>query len=256
MTLLESSVGALDLEQLRRSCASCALHELCLPTGIYSDALERLDAVIRDKRLLNRGKPLFRQGDAFHSLFVVRSGSLKTFVENRAGNVQMLGFHLPGEIIGMDALANNRHLCAAEALECTDICELPYARLQHVAHQVPALHRQLMRIMSREIGSDQSHLVMMGTRLAQERLAIFLRSFADRYKRLSWDPLKLLLPMSRLDLANYLGLALETVSRLFSQMDEAGILAVHRKRVQILRPDRLAEMCADDEQASRGDETP
>lgn len=246
LTLTELGAVILDLDQLRRSCASCALRKLCLPAGIDEPDLQRLDVVVRDKRLLERGKALYRQGDAFHALYVVRTGSLKTFVENPAGDVQVLGFHLPGEIVGMDALADNRHLCGAEALERASICELPYVQLQRVVSEIPKLHQQLGRVVSREVAADHGHLVMMGRQHAQERLAIFLRGFAERYERLSRDPLRLLLPMSRHDLANYLGLAMETVSRLFGRMETENILAVDRKKVHILRPALLAGLCGDE----------
>jgi CRP/FNR family transcriptional regulator len=241
----------LDIDQIRRSCGSCALHELCLPAGIDSDDLKRLDSTVRDKRTLDRGKMLFRQGDSFHALYVVRSGALKTFVEGADGQTQVLGFSLPGEIVGVDALSNDYHLCGAIALERTSICELPYNQLQRVVSEVPSLQRQLMRFISREIVSEQHHLVVMGKQQAQERLAIFLRSLSDRYGRLSRDSSNLTLPMSRSDIANYLGLVIETVSRLFSRMESAGILAVDRKSVRILRPDLLAQLCAASERAPR-----
>lgn len=243
---MDNSLGpfdALDLHQLRRSCGECALSELCLPAGIDQADLERLDTAVRDKRMLERGDRLYRQGDSFHSLYVVRSGSLKTVVESDQGDAQILGFHLPGELIGVDALANDIHLCAAEALERTSVCELPYAQLQRVMEEVPSLQRQLMRVVSREVAAEQSHLVMMGRQQAQERLAIFLRCLSERYGRLSRDTVTLTLTMSRYDIANYLGLVVETVSRLFTRMEAAGVLAVNRRTVCILEPDLLAAMC-------------
>jgi CRP/FNR family transcriptional regulator, anaerobic regulatory protein len=240
---MEPTATVLDLNQLRRSCSSCALNELCLPAGIGGDDLDRLDATVKDKRTLDRGAVLYREGDAFDALYVVRSGSLKTFVQNEAGDMQILAFHLPGEIIGFDALATNEHVSQAEALERSSICELPYARLQQVTSEVPALHRQLMRVISREVVEEHRHLVMMGKQQAQEQLATFLRSLADRYQRLQRDSTALSLSMSRYDIANYLGLVVETVSRLFSRMEEMGVLEVNRKSVTILRPDLLAALC-------------
>ncbi len=243
MNPIENSAAVMDIEQLRRGCGACALHELCLPAGIDRIDLERLDSAVRDKRTLDRGKMLFRQGDAFNALYVVRSGSLKTFVENPDGEVQVLGFVLPGEILGVAALVNDRHPMTAEALERSSVCELPYTQLQQIVGEVPALHRQLMRVISREVVADNGHLVMVGRQQAQERLAIFLQSLADRHARLSHDAVTLTLSMSRYDIANYLGLVVETVSRLFSRMELAGILTVNRKSVQILRPDLLAQLC-------------
>jgi CRP/FNR family transcriptional regulator len=250
---MEPAANVLDLNQLRRSCSSCALYELCLPAGIGVDDLDRLDATVKDKRALDRGDMLYREGDPFEALYVVRSGALKTFVQNEAGDVQILGFHLPGEILGFDALATNLHVSQAEALERSSICELPYARLQQVTSDVPALHRQLMRVISREVVEEHRHLVMMGRQQAQEQLASFLRSLADRYQRLHRDGSALNLPMSRYDIANYLGLVVETVSRLFSRMEEMGVLEVNRKSVRILRPELLAALCRSDAAPRRKD---
>ncbi len=197
---------------------------------------------VRDKRLLERGDHLYRQGEIFHSLYVVRSGSLKTVVESHEGDAQILGFHLPGELIGVDALADDHHLCGAEALERTSICELPYIQLQKVMAEVPLLQHQLMRAISRDVAAEQRHLVMMGRPQAQERLAIFLRNLSERYGRLSRDAKTLTLTMSRYDIANYLGLAVETISRLFTRMEAAGVLAVNRKTVSILKADILMAM--------------
>ena len=233
----------LDIHHLRRSCRSCGLYELCLPAGIDESDLAQLDAAVRDKRMLARGESLFRQDDPFTSLYVVRSGSMKTVVADANGDTQVLGFHLPGEIVGVDAMAHDRHLCTAEALERTSVCELPYPRLQQVLTQVPGLHRQLLRVVSREVASEQSHLVTMGRQQAQERLAIFLRSLSERFGRLSRDTVTLNLTMSRYDIASYLGLVVETVSRLFTRMEAAGVLTVSRKHIVILRPDLLSGMC-------------
>ncbi|MGP1665958.1 MAG: cyclic nucleotide-binding domain-containing protein, partial [Rhodanobacter sp.] len=163
---MEFNANVLDLNQLRRSCSSCALHELCLPAGIGVEDLQRLDSAVRDRRALEQGGMLYRDGDIFHALYVVRSGSLKTFTLNEAGEVQILGFHLPGEIIGFDALATDRHVSHAEALESSSICVLPYARLQLVTTEVPGLNRQLMRVISREVVEDHRHTIVMGRQQA------------------------------------------------------------------------------------------
>lgn len=250
---MEPTATVLDLNQLRRSCSSCALHELCLPAGIGTDDLNRLDTTVKDKRMLDRGAMLYREGDSFDALYVVRSGSLKSFVLNEAGDMQILAFHLPGEIIGFDALASNHHTSQAEALERSSICELPYAQLQQVTSEVPALHRQLMRVISREVVEEHRHLMVMGRQQAQEQLATFLKSLADRYQRLQRDSATLNRSMSRYDIANYLGLVVETVSRLFSRMEEMGVLEVNRKSVRILRPDLLAGLCRTDTMSKQKD---
>ena len=147
-------VPSLDLGQLRRTCRACALHDLCLPASISPDELSSLDAIVRAGRRLDRGQPLFSSGARFQSLYVVRSGSFKTTLETNGGEQQVLGFHLPGEIIGFDALSDDMHRCNAEALERSSVCEVPYAQLDEFASSVPGLRRQLMRIASREVVKD------------------------------------------------------------------------------------------------------
>lgn len=230
-----------------RSGRSYAPHELYLPIDTGGVDPRLLDSLIHNKCPLDRGKTLFRQGDTAPALHVVRSGLLKTFMEDRAGNVQVVGFHLPGEILGMGGLGRDHYIGTAEALERSIVCEIRYQQLQPLLSQMPALHQQLARFIDRRAEIDQGHLVMMGRRHAQERLAMFLRGFADRYARASRDPRNLFLPMSRSDLASYLGLAMETVSRLFGRMEADGILALDRKMVRILRPGLLADLCADDQ---------
>lgn len=235
-----------NLDVLQRIGRSYAPNEFYRFPGGGID-LHRLDSLVHDKRPLARGQTLFRQADAAPSLYVVRSGSLKTFIQDRAGNVQVVGFHLPGEILGMGGLGRGRYIGTAEALERSTVCEIVYARLQPLLSQMPALHKQLARFISRRAELDQGHLVMMGKLHAQERLALFLRGLADRcHQQLSREPTNLLLPMTRRDVASYLGLAMETVSRVFGRMDGDGILAVNGKQVRILRPDLLADLCGDE----------
>lgn len=243
MDVSKDRVPNTDLEGLRRSCGYCAMHDVCLPAGLSGDELEKVDAVVRDKFPLERGHILFHQGESFTALYVVRSGSLKTYVDGPDGDMQILGFHLPGEVMGIGGLTSEHYPCSAEALEHSNICELPYKQLHLVSSTVPTLQHQLVRIISRHAVAEQGHAIMMGKQQAQRRLAIFVRNLADRYGRLSRDSQLLTLPMTRSDIANYLGLVIETVSRLFSKMEADGILAVNRKSIRILRRDLLDELC-------------
>lgn len=251
---MDSDTTIVNLDQLRRSGRSYQPSELYFSGDTGGTDLAQLDSLIQDKRPLERAKTLFRQGDAAPALYVVRSGSLKTFVVDRVGNMQVVGFHFPGEILGMGGLGRDCYIGTAEALERSTVCEIRYAQLQPLLSQMPALHQQLARFIARRAEIDQGHVVMMGKLVAQERLAMFLCGFADRSERISGDPRNLLLPMSRRDLANYLGLAMETVSRLFGRMEAEGILAVERKKVRILQRDLLTDLCDDGQAMLRGNE--
>jgi CRP/FNR family transcriptional regulator len=234
-----------DLTLLQTSCANCGLHQLCLPASIGGDDLPRLDEIVEVKKLLDREQTLYAAGQTFRALYVVRSGAFKTSTIDSHGETQVLGFHLPGEIMGLDAIASGQHQCNAEALMKSSACEVPYDRLEVVAHELPGLQHQLMRVISREIQHDQRHLVMIGRRVAIERLAIFLHSLSQRLERVRRDPHLFVLPMSRRDLANYLGLVIETVSRLFSRLAELGVIAVERKTIRILDPAKLRELAGE-----------
>lgn len=231
------------LGQLRTSCADCGLLGLCLPAAIGVDDLARLETLIADKRRIEPGRMLYLQGAAATALHVVRSGSFKSSVTDHDGAMQVIGFHYPGDILGLDALGGGRHRASAQALERSNVCEVQYERLLQVAAQIPGLHRQLLKIVAREIDHDHEHVLALGSGHAVQRLAMFVLSLSDRYRRLQRDPHRLRLPMSRGDLASYLGLALETVSRLFSRLTVAGVVEVQSRSVRVLDFEALERLC-------------
>lgn len=233
------SQTAVDIDRVRRQCAGCELRELCLPAGLNLSDVERVDQIVAESGELAAGEPLYHAGAVFRAIYVVRSGSLKTQCVSEGGELQILGFHLPGEIVGFDALAENRHQCSALALETSSVCRLPYADLESICTTVPGLQRQFMRLVSREIGDDHDHMSMMGRNQAISRLAMFLHSLSKRHARLGRRDDLLTLSMSRADLANYLGLVLETVSRLFGRLQEMGLIEVRRREIRILDPEGL-----------------
>lgn len=233
---------ALDLELLRRRCARCDLRELCLPAGMGSDDVERIDQMVADRTNLATGDTLYHAGAPFRALYVVKSGSLKTQAVSEGGELQILGFHLPGELLGFDALASEIHQCSAEALEASSICRLPYSELERISASVPGLQRQFMRLVSREMGDDHVHMTMMGRNQAISRLALFLHSLSKRHARLGRRDDVITLSMSRADLANYLGLVLETVSRLFGRLQDMGLIEVRRREIKIIDAEGLKDL--------------
>ncbi len=238
-----STSGAIiDLARLRRSCSQCSLQVLCLPASIGQEDIERLDGIMLSRRPLQRGEILFRAGQPLGSLFVAREGAFKTVAVDEQGGMQVIGFHLPGELMGLDALGGGQHACEAQALTRADVCEVPLTQLEHVASQVPGLQRQLLRIMGQSMGRDQQHIELLGRRNAQERLAVFLHQLSERYRALGRPALQFLLPMSREDIASYLGIVIETVSRTLGKMQDDGIISVQAREVRILDLDRLSEL--------------
>ncbi len=231
-----------NVEKLRQSCASCSIQELCLPAGVGAADLERLDRLVNRQKPFKRGDKLFRAADEFNSLFVVRTGTVKTFHQGDDGVDQIIGFHYPGDIIGLDAIHTGQHSCTAECLEHTSVCELPFEKLEDVSRDIPGLRQQFMKIISREMSQEHRHLLILGKRNAHERLAVFLLGLSSRFESRGFSAHEFQLSMSRNDLANYLGLAVETVSRLFTRFQEQGVLEVERKMVRILNMDGLRKL--------------
>jgi CRP/FNR family transcriptional regulator len=221
------------LDQIKVACKDCNLFQLCLPVGIDASELEELDSIIKRRRPLKRGEHLFHVGSPFQAIYAVRSGSIRTYAPTEDGHEQVTGFHLPGELLGLDAIHLKHHPCAAKALETTSLCEIPFDRLEELSTHLPNLQHQLLSIMSKEILHDQTLLMLLGKKSAEERLAALLLSLSERYQRRGFSPTDFYLSMSRNDIGNYLGLAVETVSRLFTRFQEEGILIVQRKHIDI-----------------------
>jgi CRP/FNR family transcriptional regulator len=232
----------LDIASIKVACGECSLSRLCLPMGLEDGDIERLDGLMKRPRPLRRGEHLFRAGDHFHSIYTVRSGSVKTYTPCQDGSEQVIGFHLPGELVGLDAIENERHVCSARVLETTSVCVLPFDRVQDVARDLPSLQRHFLRLMSKELAQDEAMLMLLGKASAEERLVTFLLSLAQRFKARGFSESEFNLSMSRHDIGNYLGLAVETVSRMFSKLQDEGVLSVHRKNIRIHNPQRLRAM--------------
>jgi len=228
------AAAPIDIARLRRSCEECSLAQLCLPAGMDQQDLRRLDGLVQKRRPLQRGDRLFRTGDALGSVYVASEGAFKTVVINENGEEHVLGFQLPGELFGLDAVGSGHHRCEAIALEESRVCELPFSSLANVASQLPGLQRQLLRVMGQSADRDQDHVGLLSRRQASERVAMFLQGLAQRFHRLGHSAVDFHLPMSRDEIARYLGLALETVSRGFSRLHEDGVIEVRGRRVQVL----------------------
>lgn len=230
----------LDLVRLRRSCADCSLHMLCLPAGIDADDLGRLESVVQRRKPLVKGESLYRTGDPLRGLFVASEGSFKTVVVNAAGEEHVLGFHLPGELFGLDAVGSGQHRCDAVALSDARVCELPFTQLATISAKLPSLQRQLLRVIGQSADRDHDHVDVLSRRQASERVALFVHSLSERFRRIGRPADDFQLPMSRDEIARYLGLVLETVSRGFSRLHEDGVIEVRGRRVRILDQDALS----------------
>lgn len=222
-------------------CKECSLAPLCLPLSLNMEDMDALDHIVKRGRPLKKGEFLFRQGDTFDAVFAVRAGALKTFTLSDGGEEQITGFHLPSELVGLSGVDTDLYPVSAQALETTSICEIPFERLDELSVQLPQLRRQLMRVMSREIRDDQQMMLLLSKKTADERIATFLVNLSARFRARGFSANQFRLAMSRNEVGNYLGLAVETVSRVFTRFQQNGLINADGKEVQILDP---IELCA------------
>jgi len=224
------------------SCQACSLHALCVPNSLSEKEIELVDAALKRSKPIQRNKTIFEAGDKLSSLYTVRSGAVKTFSVDREGDEHVIGFYLPGEMFGLDAINSGQHISSAKALETTAICEIPYRRLEELSGRIPNLQAHMYKLLSHEISEDQQLQLLLGKKTAEERIGSFLLSLSSRYKQRHLSPTAFRLPMARTDIGNYLGLAVETVSRIFTRLQKNEILKVDGKEVQILDHPRLCEI--------------
>jgi len=224
---------------LKVACSSCSLRELCLPVGLTQSDLARLDTLVNTRRNVARGDLLFRAGDAFQSLFAVRTGFFKTCVSSEDGRDQVTGFQMAGELLGLDGIGTDRHTCDALALEDSQVCIIPYHQLEDLSRDLPDLQRHFHRIMSREIVRDHGVMLLLGSMRAEERLAAFMLNLTQRLRARGFSASSLVLRMTREEIGSYLGLKLETVSRAFSKFQDDGILEVKQRQIRVLNPEAL-----------------
>ena len=231
----------LNLVRLRKSCERCSLQALCMPAGVDATDLERLDTVVQRRRQISKGESLYRVGDALRAVYVASEGSFKTVAVSVAGDETVLGFHLPGELFGLDAVGSGQHRCEAIALADAQICEVPFAQLSSIAVKLPSLQQHLLRVIGQSADRDHDHVDLLSRRQAHERIALFVYGLSERFQRIGRPADDFQLPMSRDEIAHYLGLALETVSRGFSRLHEDGVIEVRGRRVRILQ---MQALCA------------
>jgi CRP/FNR family transcriptional regulator len=224
------------------ACASCCQQGVCLPCDLGRQELDRFGEIAATKRRVARGASLYRTGDAFEYLYAVHSGAFKTVGVSRHGEEKITGFHLAGELLGLEAISAGRYGYGAMALEDSEVCAMSFAALEKLALTVPALQRQLFRALSGDISRDQGLMLLLGSMSAEQRLAAFLLSLSRRYQRLGFAAERFILRMTREEIGNYLGLTLETVSRNITRFQREGLLAVHQREIELRDVARLREI--------------
>jgi len=234
------SISTIRFQQgLHSYCSQCSLVGLCLPAGLQCTELERMDMLVSRSEPMHDGEHLFRVGDRFKALYAVRSGSYKSYTVDSEGREHVNGFHLPGELLGLDAIYPERHMSNAVALDTATVCMLPYSELTRLSGQISGLRSQLFRLMSKDIADTAT---LAGDFTAEERLAAFLVGMSRRFQQRGFSANEFNLTMSRRDIANYLRLATETVSRVFARFEKDKLIAVERRAIRLLNPGKLQEL--------------
>lgn len=215
-------------------CAAAGMRDSCLPAGLEAGALRALDSLFGIQARVRKREALYRSGEAFTALYAIRLGSFKTLVLAEDGRQHVTGYHIGGDIVGLDGIGKTRHGCEAIALEDSEVCAVPFAKLDEMALHEPILRRNLFRLVSRDVGHGQDMMVLLGSMRAEERVAVYLLDLAERYRSRGYSSSEFLLRMTREEIASYLGLTLETVSRIFSRLHEEGLVQVQGRAIKLL----------------------
>ena len=226
-------------EIIKIACSNCNLRELCMPVGLNDEELRRVDELVATRKTIKRGSSLFHSGETFTSLYAIRTGFFKTCVTTQDGRDQVTGFQMAGEIIGLDGIVNDQHTCDAVALEDSEVCVMPFDRIEEIAREVNALQHHVHKIMSREIVREHGVMFSLGSMHAEERLAAFLLNLLQRLQARGFSNSELILRMTREEIGSYLGMKLETVSRIFSKLAEEKIIEVKQRNILIRDGDAL-----------------
>jgi CRP/FNR family transcriptional regulator len=212
--------------------------------GLGEEDMNRLDQIIGRRRKVPRDGVLYRVGDPFTNLYAIRLGHFKTYQINRDGDQQITGFQMAGELLGMDAISTDRHHCDAVALEDSEVCEIPFMRLENLFSDMPTLLRHFHRMMSQEITREQNVMLLLGNMRADQRFAAFLVNLSSRYATRGYSSTSFQLRMGREEIGNYLSLTIESVSRLLNKFKKQGLLRVDHRDIEIIDLPRMKAIAA------------
>ncbi|WP_420390638.1 fumarate/nitrate reduction transcriptional regulator Fnr [Marinobacter sp.] len=224
---------------LKASCHQCSLSNLCLPLAVEESELDRLEDIVEQARIFSRGEHIFDQSTPYRSCFAVRSGAVKTSIVSANGEEQVTGFFMPGELVGLDSMGSEHYACTARALERSSVCEFPVNRLEELTSKMPNLQHHMYNLMSQEIQGSHQLAMLLSKNTAEERVAALLLSLSSRFQRRRMSGTNFSLPMARSDIANFLGLAVETVSRVFTRFQNQCIINARGREIELLNVEAL-----------------
>lgn len=232
--LLRPKGVATTVSTMGTACCSCQMRHACWPCGLAGLGPQQAPLLTFSRHRLRAGEPLYRKGDAFHRVHAVRSGSLKTSVTLPGGRTQVCGFQLPGDMVGLDGMADGAYQTTATAMEDTQTCAVAYGPLVELAQSQPLVQRDLHRVMSREVAKGQWHMLLLGSMSAPERLAALLLDLSRRAAARGYSPSEFNLRMTRSDIGSYLGVSAETICRLLREFKDLKLLEVDTRHIRFL----------------------
>lgn len=227
-------------------CNKCQQNHLCLPKGLDPTEMDEFSTIVKHSRIMPRGSHIFRQGDRLRSLYLVRSGMAKCYVSAPDGTEQIVGFRLPGDMLGLDALGDEIHTSSAVTLDSTSLCELSFSQYEKLCGTQVGLWKQISARFGKELSHDHELLMLIGQKSVEERLAIFLLKLSQRMAERGFSATEYNLSMTRYDIANFLGVTAETISRTFSRFEKIGLLKIERKKIRIKDLFRLRDLAFGD----------
>lgn len=227
-----------------RFCSTCAFSDACSSQGYDKSALSELHVLVDHVGPFQPGETIFRAGERFDAIAAVRAGMVKTFITDSQGHEQVLGFALPGEVIGLNAIHDSRYPCHAVALDMVHLCRFSFPKMSLLATRMPGLQGRLFSLLSAEIGKVA---LLAANQRTDARVAAFLLDLSERYARRGFSATRFSLVMSRTDIANYLRMAPETVSRVLRRLGDDGVIGIQQREVLLLRPERLAALVSVDD---------
>ncbi|MGB8339319.1 MAG: fumarate/nitrate reduction transcriptional regulator Fnr [Burkholderiales bacterium] len=226
----------------KSKCTDCLMHQTCVPKGLSVVEWQQLEGLITTHKRIARGESLYRDGEKFDYLYAIRSGFFKTSVLIEDGRDQVTAFHMAGDVLGIDGIGSGVHTCDAVVLEDAEVCVISFQQYERLSGKIVSMRQHLYKMMSREIVRDYSMMMLLGTMRAEERLATFLLDLSERFTSRGYSPKEFILRMTREEIGSYLGLKLETVSRMFSKFQNDGLVSAQQKHIQILDADKLRQV--------------
>jgi CRP/FNR family transcriptional regulator len=215
------------------ACAACALRKFCF-ASVGPDATQLSGTPLVQRKRLRTGERLFAKGSPLKSLYAVRAGFLKTCATLPNGERRILGFHIMGDVIGLDAIATGVHPTEAVALNGCEVCEIPTDRAERLMAGRNAIAVHFRQLLSEQLADAGERIVALGALSARQRVSQFLLDLSARWASRGYSPNEFDLCLTRKEIGSYLGLTFETVSRTLSFLDAQEWVVVEGRHVRIL----------------------